>query len=154
MGSEVARQPEGEVARQAKSSQATQPNPNPNHDRTGRPVVCSENASQTRFSRECKNVIVEEEANHDRTERPVVCSQSVGSSSTFDEVDIYFRISGLPHSVVKQAENSRVRELVKKIENHPHRQDLQADLQQNNAYNPFSEKSKKMIKGHGQCRAI
>ena len=48
-------------------------------------------------------------------------------------------MSGLPHSVVKQAENSRVRELVKKIENHPHRQDLQADLQQNNAYNPFSE---------------
>ena len=46
---------------------------------------------------------------------------------------------------MKQAENFRVRELVKKIENHPHRQDLQADLQQNNAYNPFSEKSKKMI---------
>ena len=37
-------------------------------------------------------------------------------------------------------------ELVKKIESHPHRQALQADLQQNNAYNPFSGKSKKMIK--------
>ena len=105
-----------EVARQTEGSQPTQPNPNPNHD---------------------------------RTERPVVCSQPAGSSSTFNEVDIDFRISGLPHSVVKQAENSRVRELVKKIENHPHRQDLQADLQQNNAYNPFSEKSKKMIKDMG-----
>ena len=83
-----------------------------------------------------------------------MCREPVGSSSTFNDVDIDFRISGLPHSVVKQAENSRVRELVKKIENHPHRQDLQADLQQNNAYNPFSEKSKKMIEGHGQCRAI
>ena len=61
---------------------------------------------------------------------------------------------GLPHAVVKQAENSRVRELVKKIENHPHRQDLQADLQQNNAYNPFSEKSKKMTEDMVQCRAI
>ena len=60
-----------------------------------------------------------------------------------NEVDIDFRISGLPHSVVKQAENSRVREFVKKIENHPHRQALQHDLQQNNAYNSFSEKSKK-----------
>ena len=40
LGSEVARQPEGEVARQAKSSQPTQPNPNPDHDRTVRPVVC------------------------------------------------------------------------------------------------------------------
>ena len=47
------------------------------------------------------------------------------------------------------SENSRVRELVKKIESHPHRQDLQADLQQSNAYNPFSEKSKKMIRDMG-----
>ena len=108
LGSEVARQPEG--------SQPTQPNPNPNHDRTGRPVVIG---------------------------------QPVGSSSTFNEVDIDFRISGLPHSVVKQAENSHVRELVKKIENHFHRQDIQADLQHNNAYNPFSEKSKKMIEDMG-----
>ena len=44
-----------------------------------------------------------------------------------------------------QAENSRVRELVKKIESHPHRQDLQADLQQSNACNPSCEKLKKMI---------
>ena len=35
-----------------------------------------------------------------------------------NEVDIDFRIPGLPHSVVKQAENFRVRELVEKIENH------------------------------------
>ena len=105
-----------EVARQEEGSQPTQPNPNPNHGRTGRPVVCR---------------------------------QPVGSSSTFNEVDIDFRIPGLPHSAVKQAENSRVRELVKKIENHPHLQDLQADLQQTNAYNPFGEKSKKMIKDMG-----
>ena len=63
-----------------------------------------------------------------------------------NEMDIDFRISGLPHAVVKQAQNSRVREHVKKIEKHLHRQDLQADLRQNNAYNPFSEKSKKMMK--------
>ena len=66
-----------------------------------------------------------------------------------NEVDIDFRISGLPHSVVKQAENYRVRELVKQSENHPHRQDLQRDLQHNNACNPFSEKCKKMIKDMG-----
>ena len=59
-----------------------------------------------------------------------------------NEVDIDFRILGLPHSVVKQAENTRVRELVKKIENHPH-------LQQNKAYNPFSATSKKMIQDVG-----
>ena len=79
----------------------------------------------------------------------MVIGQPTGSSTPFEEVDIDFRVSGLPHAVVKQAENSRVRELVKKIEDHLHRQDLQADLHQNNAYNPFSEKLKKMIKDMG-----
>ena len=41
-----------------------------------------------------------------------------------NEVDIDFRILGLPQPVVKQAENYRVRELVKKIEHHTHRQYL------------------------------
>ena len=76
-----------------------------------------------------------------------MCSQS--ERSMLKEVNIDFRISGLPHAVVKLAENSRVRELVKKIESHPHRQALQDDLQQNNAHNPFSEKSKKMIEDMG-----
>ena len=37
--------------------------------------MSSQRVSQTRFSRDCKNVVMEEEANHDRTRRPVVCSQ-------------------------------------------------------------------------------
>ena len=86
------------------------------------------------------------DADRERNGRPVVIGQPTRSSTQFAEVDIDFRVSGLPHAVVKQAENSRVRELVKKVESHPHRQDLQADLQQNNAYNPFRENSKKMIK--------
>ena len=45
------------------------------YDRTERPVVCSQRASQTRFSRECNNVILEEEENHDRTGRPGICSK-------------------------------------------------------------------------------
>ena len=66
-----------------------------------------------------------------------------------NEVNIDFRILGLPHSVEKQTESSRVRELVKKIENHPDRHALQLDLQQNKAYNPFSATSKKMMKDVG-----
>ena len=107
----------------------------------------------TRFSRDSKNANLKE-AKHDRTGRPVVCREPVGSLPTPNEADIDFRVSGLPHSAVKQAENSRVRELVKKFENHPHRQDLQADLQKNNAYNPFSEKSKKMIKDMGNVELL
>ena len=88
------------------------------------------------------------DADHVRTGR-LVYDQPLGSFTQREEIDIDFRVSGLPHAVVKQAENFRVRELVKKIENHPHRQALQADLQQNNAYNPFSEKSKVMIRDMG-----
>ena len=47
-------------------------------DRTVRPVVCPHggaHTSQTRFSREHKNVILEEEENHDGTGRLVVCPQ-------------------------------------------------------------------------------
>ena len=49
-----------------------------------------------------------------------------------DKHKIDFRVSGLPHSVVKEAEHLRVQELVKRIETHPHREALHADLQQNN----------------------
>ena len=83
LGSEVARQPEEEVAQQAKSFQSTQPNPNPNHDRTGRPVVCSERASR---SQEIKTLSSrEKDVNHDRTERPVVCSQRASHPRFFRE---------------------------------------------------------------------
>ena len=44
-------------------------------DRTGKSGVCCERASPTGFSREYKNVILEEEENHDRTGKPVVCPQ-------------------------------------------------------------------------------
>ena len=223
LGSEVVRRPEGEIAQQSKSSQSSQPDPNPDHDRTVKPVVCpqrgasrsqeietrsfreeavkhdrtekpvacrdenhqhptvvcSEQTTHPRFSHKGQNLILEEETNHDRTGKPVVCPQAGASQKRFshdstnfnvedekkhdrtvkpfvcrdanhdrsmlNEVDIDFRIPGLPHSVVKQAENYRVRELVKKIENHPHQQSLQRDLQQNKAYNPFSATSKKMI---------
>ena len=83
------------------------------------------------------------------TERPVKSGQSIGLFTQREEVDIDFRVSGLPYAVVKQAENFRVRELVKKIESHPHREALQADLQQSNAYNPFSDDSKAMIRDMG-----
>ena len=66
LGSEVARQQEGEVARQSKKvpNQPTNPNQNTDHDRTMRAVVCSEKESRsqeidTRFSerhfRRCKS---------------------------------------------------------------------------------------------------
>ena len=60
-----------------------------------------------------------------------------------------FRIPGLPHSVVKHAQSTSVRELIQKIENHPDRHALQRDLRQNQAYYPFSPESKMMIRDVG-----
>ena len=66
-----------------------------------------------------------------------------------EEHKIDFRVPGLSHSVVKEAEHLRVQELVQRIENHSHRAALQAHLQQNNVYNPFSKNSKEMIRELG-----
>ena len=74
-----------------------------------------------------------------RTVRPVLVDQK-------EEHEIAFRVPGLSHAVVEEAEHLRVQELVKKIESHPHREALRADLQQNDVYNPFSNNSKAMIR--------
>ena len=62
---------------------------------------------------------------------------------------LIFRVPGLSHSVVKEAEHLRVQELVKRIETHPHRAAFHADLQQNSVHNPFSKDSKEMIRELG-----
>ena len=66
-----------------------------------------------------------------------------------EEHEIDFRVPGLSHSVVKETEHLRVQELVKRNESHPHREALQADLQQNNVHNPFRKDSKEMIRELG-----
>ena len=67
-----------------------------------------------------KNADENVDADHVRTER-LVFEQPIGLFTQREDRDIDFRVSGLPHAVVKQAENFRVRKLVKKIESHPHR---------------------------------
>ena len=62
-----------------------------------------------------------------------------------EEHKIDFRVPGLSHAVVKEAEHLRVQELVQRIENHPHQAALQDDLQQTNINNPFSENPKEML---------
>ena len=76
-----------------------------------------------------------EECDQSSTEQPVV-----RDSGTLD-----FRIQGLLHSTVEEAEHVRVRELLTRIESRPHRDELRTDLMKDNVYNPFSENSKKMI---------
>ena len=61
------------------------------------------------------------DAEQTSTGRLVEREQSIDLFTQLEEIDIDFRVSGLPHAVVKQAENFRVRE--------PHREALHADLQ-------------------------
>ena len=72
LGSEVAQRPEGQVVQQSKCSQSNQPNPNPDHDRTGKPVVCPQRGAPRSQEIE-KRSFREEVVKHDRTEKPVVC---------------------------------------------------------------------------------
>ena len=66
-----------------------------------------------------------------RTERSVTDHDVSHESMMVNETDMDFRIPGLPHSVVKHAQSTSVRELIQKIENHPDRHALQQDLRQN-----------------------
>ena len=88
-----------------------------------------------------------EEKDQTRTVRPVGGQES----TKVEKLEIDFRLPGLSHADVKEAEHFRVEELVKKIESHPHREALQADLQQNNVYNPSSNNSKAMIRELGNA---
>ena len=75
------------------------------------------------------------DADQTRTGRPVGGQQF----TQLEEIDIDFRVPGLSHAVVKEAGKFRVQELVKRIENLPHREALHADLQQNEVYNLSSK---------------
>ena len=90
---------------------------------------------------------VDKDKDADQTStRRLVSGKPTRLFTQLEEIDMDIRVSGLPHAVVKQAENFHVRELVKKIESHPHREAFQADLQQNNVFYPFSDDSKAMIR--------
>ena len=127
-------------------------------DGTGRPVETEE--IEARSSEDSKSLNVEQ--THGRTGRPVNVKVAVqddpqvyheaGTLNIDDETlrerieaDMDFRIPGLPHSIVKHAQSTSVRELIQKIENHPNRHAVQQDLRQNQSFNPFSPESKQMI---------
>ena len=106
--------------------------------------------SQTRSFHENISFNVGDETIRDRTGQPVVNrDESSHEQTMLNEVNMDFRIPGLPHSVVKHAQRTSVRELIQKIEIHPNRHALQRDVQQNKAYNPFSPESKQMIQDVG-----
>ena len=97
----------------------------------------------------CETFNVGDETLRERTERSVTDHDVSPESIMVNEANMDFRIPGLPHSVVKHAQSTSVRELIQKIENHPDRHALQQDLRQNQSFNPFSPESKQMIQDVG-----
>ena len=101
------------------------------HDRTGQPVVetNTENVPdgcQTRSCHESIRFNVGDETLREGSGQPVVNHDDSSHEQTMlNEVHMDFRIPGLPHSVVKHAQSTSVRELIQKIENHPDRHALQ-----------------------------
>ena len=81
---------------------------------TGRPVESCVSVSVERLDKD-KDADENVDADQISTVRPVKSGQSTGLFTQREEIDIDFRVSGLPHAVVKRTENFRVRELVKKI---------------------------------------
>ena len=127
---------------QARSSEDSKdPNVGTAHERTRRLVfgTNTENApdsSQTRSCHESATFNVGDKTLRERTGRPVVDHDDLSHEKIMvNEADMDFRIPGLPHSVVKHAQSTSVRELIQKIETHPDRHALQQDLRQNQAYN-------------------
>ena len=125
------------------------------HERTGRPVITHDvinvsDSSQTRSAHESETFNVEDEKLRERTERSVADHDVSHESIMVNESHMDFRIPGLPHSVVKHAQSTSVRELIQKIENHPDRHALQQNLRQNQSFNPFSPESKQMIQDVGK----
>ena len=75
----------------------------------GRPVITHDvinvsDSSQTRSAHESETFNVGDETLRERTERSVIDHDVSHGSIMVNEADMDFRISGLPHSVVKHAQ--------------------------------------------------
>ena len=124
------------------------------HERTERPVATlntadAKDSSRVRSSHESDTFNVEDEVLRKRMEKSIADHDESHEPMMVNEADMDFRIPELPHSVVKHAQSTSVRQLIQKIENHPDRHALQQDLRQNQSFNLFSAESKQMIQDVG-----
>ena len=119
-------------------------------DRTGRPVANTAAVQDdSQVCHEADTLNVDDEVLRKRTQKSIVVHDENHEPMMVNEADMDFIIPGLPHSVVKHAQSTSVRQLIQKIENHPNRHALQQDLRQNQSFNSFSPESKRMIRDVG-----
>ena len=104
------------------------------HDRTVRPVALLHTSAAQDDSQVCHEADtpnVHDEVLRKRMEKSITVHDENHEPMMVNEADMDFRIPGLPHSVVRNAQSTSVRQLIQKIENHPDRHSLQKDLQLN-----------------------
>ena len=119
-------------------------------DRTGRLVTDTAAVQDdSQVNHEANTLNVDDEVLRKRMEKSFVVHDENHEPMMVNEADMDFKIPGLPHSVVKHAQSTSVRELIQKIENHPDRHALQQDLRLNQSFDPFSPESKQMIRDVG-----
>ena len=106
-----------------------------------------------RAAHERDTLNVDDEVLRKRTEKSIADHDESHASMMMNAADMDFRIPGLPHSVVKYAQSTSVRELIQKIEKDPNRHALQRDLRQSQSFNPFSPESKQMIRDVGNIES-
>ena len=138
---------DSDIARSSNDIQRIELKPNTQLSSTGRPVCGQESTKEIEKREKFGHDTLSQEkhdevTNSTSTEKPVTRWIKKRNTKLISE----------SHAVVKEAEHVRVQEFVKKIETHPHRAALHADLQQNNVYNPFNKDSKEMIRELGNVK--
>ena len=92
------------------------------HDRTGRPVAILHTAAvqdDPEVYHEADTLNVDDEVFRKRMEKSIVVHDENHEPMMVNEADMDFRIPGLPHSVVKHAQCTSVRQLIQTIEEPP-----------------------------------
>ena len=141
---------ETEVNQTRSSEDSKSLNVEQTHDRTGRPVTDTAAVQDDpEVYHEAGTLSIDDETLRERMEKSNVVHDENHEPMMVNEADMDFQIPGLPHSVLKHAQSTSVRELIQKVENHPNRHALQQDLRQNQSFNPFSPESKQMIRDVG-----
>ena len=120
-------------------------------ERTGRLVITHDvinvsDSSQTRSAHESETFNVGAEILRKKTERSVADHDVSHEQTMLNDVNMDFRIPGLPRSVVKHSQSTSVRDLIQKIENHPNRHALQQDLRQTKPTNHLVQNQRKWFR--------
>ena len=111
---------ETEVSQTRSSEDSKSLNVEQTHDRTGRPVATLHTAEAQDSSRVCSahdsdTLNVDDEVLRKRMEKSIAVHDENHEVMMVNEADMDFRIPGLPHSVVKYAQSTSVRQLIQKL---------------------------------------